>query len=357
MNRIILLLLLVITQNAYTQKKEFSLFSFPAIESNIGWGKSDLDNTYWAIDKSFKKIKSLDFDIIYEFSQLRALVLKNKKYNFIDEQLNLISPVFYKYAGVFNDGLAKVGTGDDDGFNSQYGFIDLKGNVSIPIQYSSVKDFSEGLALVWKKSGDLGEYINGKGETVLKSSEYHYSESFKEGRALAYKISFQNGKQFTQCAIINMKGELLTNFKYTYISEYNSGLAIYKISNDDYSGLINLDGKEILPCSYYIRLEYLSEGFALVEKDYKFGFSNKEGIVIPLIYEDGVRFEEGLASVKKNGKWGFINKLGKVVISFQFSDSGFFENGLAVTQKNGKYITINKAGKVVKINGSVGGDE
>ena len=345
------------SQTVNGQRKQFSHFSFPNKDANIGWGKSDLDNKYWEIDRSFKKIKLLDFEYINEFNQSRARVSKNNKFNYLDEKLGLISPIFYKYAGVFKDGFAQVGIGDDDGFNSKYGFIDLSGNVSIPIQYSSVNDFSEGLALVWKKSGDWGEYINGKGETVLKNSEFYYSGDFKDGRAGVYKITFQNGKQFTYYAIINKQGELLTDFKYSYLSEYNSGLAIYKNSNDDYCGLINLDGKEILPCNFYTRSEYLSEGFALVEKDYKFGFANKEGIAIPLIYEDGVRFQEGLASVKRNGKWGFINPLGKVVINFQFSNFGFFENGFAVTQKGGKFVTINKAGQVVKIKGSVVGDE
>ena len=55
----------------------------------------------------------------------------------------------------------------------------------------------------------------------------------------------------------------------------------------------------------------------LDKKDGKYGFVNKNGIVVvDYIYDDAREQNEyGYASVKKNGMWGCINQKGKVVIT------------------------------------------
>ncbi len=91
-----------------------------------------------------------------------------------------------------------------------------------------------------------------------------------------------------------------------------------------------------------------SEGLALVEKDDKYGFINKDNeVVIPLIYDQALWFSEGLAVVKKNGKYGFINKQGEEVIPLQYTIADNFGQGLALTYKDGKFNLINKQDEIV----------
>ena len=56
---------------------------------------------------------------------------------------------------------------------------------------------------------------------------------------------------------------------------------------------------------------------AIVEKDDKSGFIDKEGReVIPCMYDAAGSFSEGLAYVKKDDKWGYIDKTGREIIPF-----------------------------------------
>jgi hypothetical protein len=53
------------------------------------------------------------------------------------------------------------------------------------------------------------------------------------------------------------------------------------------------------------------EGLAVVQKNGKYGYINREGVeVVPCVYDGAWGFSEGLARVRKNGKWGYINREG-----------------------------------------------
>ena len=59
----------------------------------------------------------------------------------------------------------------------------------------------------------------------------------------------------------------------------------------------------------------------LSKKDNKYGFVNKDGIVmVDYIYDDATEQNEfGYASVKKDGLWGCVNSKGDVTISPAYS--------------------------------------
>ena len=67
----------------------------------------------------------------------------------------------------------------------------------------------------------------------------------------------------------------------------------------------------------------------LAKKDGKYGFVNKQGIVIvDYIYDDAREQNEyGFASVKKNGMWGCINYKGKQVMApaYQLENNSLIE--------------------------------
>lgn len=96
----------------------------------------------------------------------------------------------------------------------------------------------------------------------------------------------------------------------------------------------------------YDRAECFNAGLALVGKNDKYGFINKQGkAVIPLVYDDAWEFAENLANVKKDGKWGFIDKTGKTVIPFRYQSVGGFFRGFAPVENDKGWLCIDKKGK------------
>ena len=101
---------------------------------------------------------------------------------------------------------------------------------------------------------------------------------------------------------------------------------------------------------YYDKIYPFKEGLAMVKKNDKYGYVDKEGkLIIPLIYYGGRDFSEGLALVlKKNLKRGYIDKNNKIIIPMIYDDGVDFENGLVRVNYQGNYYTINKKGECVK---------
>lgn len=65
----------------------------------------------------------------------------------------------------------------------------------------------------------------------------------------------------------------------------------------------------------YNSLSDFKDGFAVVEKGEKWGVIDTEGKeVVPCVYDVVASFYEELAAVCKNDKWGFVNTKGKLAI-------------------------------------------
>ncbi len=81
-----------------------------------------------------------------------------------------------------------------------------------------------------------------------------------------------------------------------------------------------------------------------IEKNGKFGFKRNGKVVIKAEYDYADGFTEGLAMVGKNGKYGFINKQGKLIIPMQYDFTlSFFSEGLASVKKMGNLdLSTNK---------------
>jgi hypothetical protein len=58
--------------------------------------------------------------------------------------------------------------------------------------------------------------------------------------------------------------------------------------------------------------------------------------VLALDYTSASHFAEGLAPVERNGKWGFVDKRGLVIVPPTFSEAGSFRNGLSRVVHHGK---------------------
>jgi WG containing repeat len=93
-------------------------------------------NSFTTPKAIIKKPYSDKYDSVGEFSQGFAIVKKNGKYSFINEQQKQITDFRYDSAENFNNGLALVRVGKPPNFGIFYGYIDINGREIIPCRYT-----------------------------------------------------------------------------------------------------------------------------------------------------------------------------------------------------------------------------
>lgn len=115
-------------------------------------------------------------------------------------------------------------------------------------------------------------------------------------------------------------------------------------------GLINKQGKIILPC-IYSRIGSFSDGLIAIEDaNYKCGYADIEGnVVVPCQFDKVGYYSEGLGRVTQGDSCAYINNKGEVVIPYFLAYSANpFKNGIAAIEKYKRQTYfIDKQGNVV----------
>ena len=110
-------------------------------------------------------------------------------------------------------------------------------------------------------------------------------------------------------------------------------------------GAIDIDGNIKIPPTYE-SMGLFNEGLAMVSRNGKFGFINKQNqLIIGCIYNSAYDFEQGRAIVELEDKYGLIDRTGKIVLPVEFDDIGSFSEGLIYAQKGENYGYYDKFGQ------------
>jgi hypothetical protein len=132
-------------------------------------------------------------------------------------------------------------------------------------------------------------------------------------------------------------------------------LLIHSFSNHDAKAENNAEKLKWLVEPEFESAADFTEGFALIKKNGKYGYINREGIIIiEPRFDIAHPFKDGMAKVfEKNKGWGFINTSGKVLIN-NLSYTADFSEGLATvctdlqwTGFNNRYSMVDKNGELV----------
>lgn len=185
--------------------------------------------------------------------------------------------------------------------NKKYGVMDLSGKTKIAVKYQDMTYAFED-NYIFKENEKYG-VINLEGEVVVKATYdslvYRGDAGFFEGNKSNTVDTDFIGNDFT----VKLSGIL---------SEINVTSGYMKIRvNDDYK-YYNFKFEE------KTNRELLKGNTLFLDKkDGKYGYVNKEGVVVVnYIYDDAREQNEfGYASVKRNGMWGCIDSKGKQVIT------------------------------------------
>ncbi len=218
------------------------------------------DDTWEIIDASGKKYLEDKFDDVKSINGDNVIIKEDDKYGVVAlDGTTKLETKYDELTFTFSDNyIAKE--------NGKYGIIDITGKVQLPFEYTSLfyrkdADFFEG-----NKREVESELINRNFEVKLKG-------------------------------IINEINTQLGYLKIRVGSEYK----YYNFKFEEKTNIELLKGNTLF----------------LSKKDNKYGFVNKDGVVIvDYIYEDATEQNEfGYSSVKKDGLWGCINSKGELTIS------------------------------------------
>ena len=196
------------------------------------------------------QIKDIVSDVPYEKSVLRFE--QGGKYGLIDYNGKVVvKPIYDEIDNISHKEGEMIVKKD-----GKYGVINMKGTKLVDIQYDSIdgdnyydeeKGYKSSGYIVGNKTdeGMRYGYISNRGRVILKpeyDSIYRVTEiKEKEGR---YLIASKNG----QCAIIK-DDKNITDYMYQEI-EYNDVSNLFVVEKGTSYGVINKEGKQVLPTDY-----------------------------------------------------------------------------------------------------------
>lgn len=184
--------------------------------------------------------------------------------------------------------------------NKKYGVMTLLGETKIEPKYQDMSYAFDG-NYIFKQNGKYG-VINLAGENIIKATYnsliYRADAGFFEGNKSNQVDTDFIGTDFT----VKLSGIL---------SEINVEYGYMKIRVDDDYKYYNFKFEEKTSKELLV-----SNTLFLDKKDGKYGYVNKNGVVVvDYIYDDAREQNEfGYASVKKDGVWGCIDSKGKQVV-------------------------------------------
>jgi len=276
-------------------------------------------------------------------------IKRNEKYGFINENNEVVVKPKFDYIGEFSNevcGIAnKINEVHFEMDNKKYyhvesSIIDTNGVILFPFKkYLVINEFNEEVAFCYnpilKKYGVIDKVGNEVIPFIFDTSEIEYSK-FSNGLA---KI-----KKNEKYGFINKQNEVIIPCIYDNVSHFNEGFALAKINTKEF--LINTNG-EIFKSKYKVVSTFF-EGLAKVKQNKKFGFINKDNVLVIDFLFDSVwnNFKEGYCLVSLDKKFGLIDKLGNVVLDFQYSDVRSIGNNVFPAKIKNKWTLVNINGNV-----------
>lgn len=238
-------------------------------------------------------------------------------------------------------------------YEQKYGIVDAAGEIFLKAAYDEIeipKNLSDGFPV---REGGETYLISEKGYKIAQPEEnYEKLGALSGQRMLAkkngkYGYLDQNMKEKTEFlwddatnymegiaavkngekwALINKKGELLTDYIYEDVkrdsSNYCSRNGLIWIKQQGMYILIN-EKLEVMGENKFEDVKaFISEEPCAVCQNGKWGFSDQSGkLVLECSFEDADSFQIGYAPAKDNGLWGYIGSDGEVRIEYAYDEA------------------------------------
>ncbi|NFL56254.1 DUF3298 domain-containing protein [Clostridium botulinum] len=277
----------------------------------------EIDNLYGIIDENQNYIVKHKYGFISDFSEERAIVIDNERFNIINEEGEELIPKTenYSYIGNFKEGRAQYGVIDSNkGY--LYGYLDREGRVIIPAQYEYGNDFYEGKAVVRIKENEYA-LVNINGE-ILNKYEYASVGNLREG-LLSFKKDM--GEKY---GFIDEDGNVVIKPQFTYAQDFSEGRSVVNVSGNIMNnyGVIDKEGNYIITPKYndiiLLGENRVAVGVAIDKTSpfigSKYAIADTEGnILTDFIYYEVSNYKNGIASAYDDKNTFFIDKEGNKI--------------------------------------------
>lgn len=174
-----------------------------------------------------------------------------------------------------------------------------------------------------------------------------YDVNSETGEYKTKALNSKNEEIFTEYSQI----EAIENFDKNSNLWYEDN--VLKVQKDGKYGLIDLSGKEVLPCEYEnITVVPGIKNSIKIQKDGKYGLVTTEGtIILEPTYNDILNFGEdyknGYIVINSDKKYGVVDYLGKQLLEAKYEKiEQIYGKELFVITENAKQKVINSAGEV-----------
>jgi len=130
------------------------------------------ENKFYYINMEGTIVKETDmyYTEMYDFYDQMVAIMKDGKYGFINENMEIVVEPEYDDYKNFSEGFGIVGKKIDGSYDTIYGYVDKTGKWLVEPSFTDAEPFKGGLARAWK-SGMMG-YIDSKGNFVYKPWNY-----------------------------------------------------------------------------------------------------------------------------------------------------------------------------------------
>lgn len=231
--------------NVITKKRYGIVGNFNNGRAVVGDSKSG-DYRYGYINRDGEVVIQLKFENADNFKDDVALVkVRDGYYSLIDREGKILNSYKYNLVSQYGDGLMMF----SENTGGPYGYIDIEGNVVIKPVFTSASGFVDGVAIVSTEENYNGPYgvINKEGKYVLNPifSEVRYlgEDRLALGMPIGKPLGDDKFIAPSIFAIGDTSGDILTQFRYLDVGNYNKGVAYASDNNSTF--FIDKSGKII----------------------------------------------------------------------------------------------------------------
>ncbi len=299
----------------------------PVKSKNTKWGYIN-DDGDWVIQPIF--------DIAKDFRKGIAIVCQSGLYGFINNKGKFILPMEYELPDYDYEPAVLLAKKDN-----RYGYLDYEGHILVALNYEEIAPYSSIMkAKKEKKWGFIRE-----DETIILPFKYDFVEDFGVDKTT---FRFQNE---TVIGWVDLKGkERTTEQLSTWADNVETPLGgVQNVKVGNYYGLIQENGRWIIPVRYQNKIEFDAFGKAIVRENLRWGMIDKGGnIVISTIYQEKIKFDRlNFACVRENGRYGIIDYNGKVIIPTIYESYIYSDYDYWTVKQNGLFGILDSKGNVL----------
>jgi len=280
---------------------------------------------------------------------------KNERWGFINTQGEWVIESQYLWAANFSDGIAAVASAA----SGCWILIDEAGNITSEKELcpyginannfrpqQMYDPFAEGIAPA--TIDRQVKYVNKQARVVIPGP---FLSAFPHQEGLARVQNPENRKY----GFIDLKGNMVINYKFDDAQDFKNGLAAAAIEKDDkeFWGFIGKQGNWVIDPKFH-EVGDFQEGMAWAQtfpEKQKNGFYSLTGIVnrsgewvIEPEFKEIKDFSQGLAPARKKRDWGYIDQSGNWVIDDKFDEAETFTESLGVVKNDDGWFFIDEEG-------------